>query len=101
MKKNVQIFDRDGKVVRTSQNLRGVLEHARAHGVDWATVSGFWRSPKGRLTVVFGDYSWTEVTFEDFKVATEWVKSRRSWNLDYLGDSNPYLHAWITPDHSK
>jgi len=76
----VEIVGTNGVVVRRSQNLRAILDHARRTPVFRATCH---KDSDGGAIVFFEFNSgeWSRVSFADYTVAKRWVKARRSWGL--------------------
>lgn len=89
----VEIRDTDMRIVRTSRNLRGILDHARRTPVRQVNVCD--AIDGGALITVFysnGDHCTTD--FASRSVCEQWVKSRRSWGLvarDVTGGVVRYL----------
>lgn len=68
-----------------SNNLRGVLDHARRAGVHSCSIYG--DSDGGAiLSVWFGDRTRVRLSFADYTVAVRWVQARRSWDLIQTSD---------------
>jgi hypothetical protein len=76
------VYDRQGRTVRRSKNLRGVLTHYRAKPqdivvkvcdaklTDGYTVTFYWQD---------GDHCAT--TFADWRVLLTWLAARRAWSI--------------------
>ena len=79
-------IQRDGRTIRTSRSLRGLLDYARVSRV--AHVAGHLvRDPygpdapaRGVLTVTYADGATGGATFVDYRVMAGWVRNRRSWH---------------------
>ena len=75
-----RVCNRLGYTVRTSRNLRGVLEHARRHNVDVVELREL---EAGHYGVAFhfdnGDTALTN--WADWRVLLDWILSRRSWSV--------------------
>lgn len=71
---------RDGKVIRRSRNLRGLITHAGKHGVNEVSV---WRTSNGAgVYVKFGDGATCRTTFADFTIARDFFRKRwQKWGL--------------------
>lgn len=83
MKRYVEILDKGGNVIRRGSNLRVVLEHARRVGL--ASVSLYPEADGGGLLVVnYADQGRSRVSFASHAVATQFVRSRRSWRNEGL-----------------
>lgn len=87
-------IERDGKVIHTSQNLRGVIEHARRVYVVSVHVE---HDDKGRpisaldgggyqVTFQFGNGDVCHTEFADWRVLVQWIKARRSWDMQRVGN---------------
>ena len=77
----VEIWDTNAnRIVRRSNNLRGILDHARRTFVSKVTIH---RESDGGAIVFFEFHNgdWSRVSFADYTVAIHWVSSRRSWGL--------------------
>lgn len=86
------------RVVATSRNLRGILSHASRHGVTGATVYGSDESRSEGYPVffAFGDGSESRVMFADWRVAVRFIRARRSWGIEPLGQG-PTQFSWRAP----
>lgn len=74
----IKIYNQAGDCVRTSQNLRGILEHARkVKPVNIVLQKN--NDGSGTLRIWFADYSHTFAHFASFSVLRDWVKARRTW----------------------
>ena len=89
------IYDRHGKRLRYSKNLRGILEHyqrnpadivIKVKAKDWAdapyTVTFYW--PNGDMA----DTNWA-----DWRVLLDWLKARRSWSIARVTFDAPLYDA--------
>ena len=86
----IEIYNQHGKVVRRSRNLRGILDHGRAAGIQSATGE-LLPHGRGRLRVRFGDGSTAEAQFASFTVLEHWLHSRRSWSgCRRISDGAPF-----------
>jgi hypothetical protein len=89
----VKIRNADMNVIRTSRNLRGILDHARRVPVRQVSVAD--HIDGGALISVYydnGDSCTTE--FASRSVCEGWVKARRSWGLvarDVTGGVTRYM----------
>ena len=75
----------DGKV-RTSRNLRGILDYARVSPV--ATVRLYLLGGAATYDLVFDDGARSTGQFADWGVMRHWFASRRSWSAE-LEDTLP------------
>ena len=84
MDNHTYIYDRLGKTIRRSRNLRGILDHYRAKPEDLVIK-----------VVEHPDYNDYDVTFywphsgdtakarwSDWRVLLDWLSARRSWSID-------------------
>lgn len=71
---------KDGKTIRTSKNLRGMLDYARVSPV---TSVNAYRDPsnseRGLLDVTYFDGAQSRASFASYHVMVDWVRERRSW----------------------
>ena len=77
------VYARSGGVIARSRNLRGLLDRARrvppvSARLERLHTSGLF-SGAFRLQVRFSDGSIAVSPFDDWRVAADWIKSRRSW----------------------
>lgn len=75
------VYNMHGKVMRTSRNLRGLLEHYRANPAD-VVVKVVERDRSSFYATVYwpnGDHA--NSVWEDWRVLLEWLKARRSWSI--------------------
>lgn len=70
----------DGATVRTSRNLRGLIDHARRAVPKAATLAEL-PGEGGRycLLVAFGNGDTAESLWADWRVAADWLANRRAW----------------------
>lgn len=96
----VQII-RDGRQVARSRNLRGIVDYARKHGMDYVNVDEI-RSEDEQGAIVtfnFSDGAWSIVTFNDYFVAVDYVARRATrYRWDCASTYRPYAdnEAWTT-----
>jgi hypothetical protein len=67
-----------GRIVRTSKNLRGVLDYARVSPVRRVETTPL-PAGAGSLRVLYRDGAETRANFASYEVMLDWVKRRRSW----------------------
>lgn len=75
----IEIVNKNGKVIRRSRNLRGVLEYPRHFSRYVQRVSIEPHSNGGRLSVFYADGAFASADLADFAVLQDWLRSRRSW----------------------
>jgi hypothetical protein len=84
-----QIYNKENELIRTSRNLRGLLDHARRElpvTVDLReTERGYFDLRVGFLN---GDYAWSR--WASWRVAADWLRARRSWGLPSIGYYNEH-----------
>ena len=70
----------NGRIIRTSRNLRGMCAYARISRVVHVSAV---RDPsceaRGVLTVTYADGAKCVASFASHGVMVDWVRSRRSW----------------------
>lgn len=94
------VYDRFGKTVRRSRNLRGIIEHYRKNPDD-LVVKVIEHSDYGDYDVTF---YWPNLGFtakarwNDWRVLLGWLASRRSWSIDRVTFDAPLYdkHAGST-----
>ena len=89
----VQIV-KDGMTVATSHNLRGILDHARAHGVVRVYVHRLSLTAKVKVLFVFADGSQSMTEWASFGVACDWLMARRSWGLSLSREFTPNMRLY-------
>jgi len=71
---------KDGKVIRTSRNLRGMRDYARVSSVVAVTTK---RDPankeRGILKVRYQDGAYSVANFASHAIMIDFVRNRRSW----------------------
>lgn len=73
------IRDENGKIIRRSQNLRGVRTHAQARRAVAVSIDKI-GSGEGKLCVLFANRDSFETNFASFNVLKGWV---RRWRAVY------------------
>jgi hypothetical protein len=77
---NENAIVKDGKVIRTSRNLRGMRDYARVSPiVEVATMKDPQLPSRGILTVVYQDGAKCSASFASYSIMIDWVRARRSW----------------------
>lgn len=91
---------RNGRTVAKSRNLRGILDYARKSPVRKATVSCYNRERTGNVYILFEDGSECRTEFAGYIVAVEWIRARRSWQLEAVRCSDDlwefYFPSYVT-----
>lgn len=80
----VVIYNDNGMPIRSSKNLRGILDYSRTNWIKEALAT---RNPspnartegEGILTVVWGNGSFCTANFASFECLCDFLKNRRSW----------------------
>lgn len=67
-----------GRIIRTSRNLRGILDYARVSPVARIESCPIGES-EGTMRVVFKDGAESRANFASYSVMMEWIAERRSW----------------------
>ena len=96
---SVNIYDRLGRTIRRSRNLRGVLEHYRKHPDDMTVkvrplpehhykVTFYWPS-RGES----GESIWA-----DWRVLLDWLAARKSWSINRVTFDAPLYDSIMVED---
>ena len=86
-------IEKGGRIIKTSRNLRGLVEYARVSKpkrIELTPQSG----ENGRLRVIFEDGASTSAHFASYRIMVDWVRSRRSWPkkaIVFYGENMGYL----------
>lgn len=78
------VIVKEGRIIRRSANLRGLISHAHRAGVAKASVTASGRDvlSEGLVYVVFRDGSWCRVRFASFQIARDFFRKRWArWGL--------------------
>jgi hypothetical protein len=68
--------------IRSSKNLRGIIEHQHRVGVEYVAVHGI--KTGAIVFVMFKDNSWCRTKFAGFDVALGFIRKRcRNWGLEH------------------
>ncbi|CAB5144595.1 hypothetical protein UFOVP147_21 [uncultured Caudovirales phage] len=71
-------IEKNGQIIRTSRNLRGLRDYARVSPVARVELT-----PQGvcngRLRVLYRDGASTSANFASFHIMVDFVRNRRSW----------------------
>lgn len=95
---HVEIYNVRHERIRTSRNLRGILDHARRVPVE--RVSAMCDSDGGAiLHIEFNNGDYSRVSFASYIVARKWVHSRHSWQLEQM-QHDPDVTRWQFPHWS-
>jgi hypothetical protein len=86
-----RVFDRLGKTIRRSQNLRAILVHATKKPVNVVEIRAL---NDGYIGVAFhfdgGDAAIS--TWSDWRVVLDWIAARRSWSVERVTLSAPLFN---------
>lgn len=95
---HVEIYNVRKERIRTSRNLRAILDHARRVPVDYAAAM---RDSDGGalLHIDFANGDYTRVSFASYTIARNWINSRRSWQLEQM-QYDPNVSRWQFPHWS-
>jgi hypothetical protein len=74
------IRDINGRSVRRSKNLRGILEYCRTCQVERVDLFGPNRDGEGVLGVTWADGSTCVTDFASYRLMAEWAKARRAFD---------------------
>lgn len=82
----VEIF-KEGKRIKYSKDLRGILDYARKHGVAKVIIveRKFASEFGGTLYILFGNGATVKTGFKSYGVLESWIAARRSWGLKDAG----------------
>jgi hypothetical protein len=77
------IYDRLGKTIRRSRNLRGLMDHYRAKPEDVVIKVTQDKDYRNYPVTVFWPISGDQghATFADWRVLLDWIGARRSWSV--------------------
>ena len=76
-----KIFNSNGKLIKRSKNLRGILDYARVSPVNTVLChENFDRSYTVEFT--FDNDALGLTVFADWRVLCHWLKARRSWQVE-------------------
>lgn len=80
-----------GRIIRTSRNLRGVLDYARVSPVVRVETCRV-ANDEGTMRVFFKDGAECRCNFASHAVMTAWLKARRTWasakHVSYAGEAD-------------
>jgi hypothetical protein len=92
---NENAIVKDGKVIRTSQNLRGMRDYARVSPVVQVTTQ---KDPdnkvRGILTVEYANGCTCRASFASHEIMIDFVRNRRTWrgaHFSHLDGDMGYL----------
>jgi hypothetical protein len=92
---NENAIVKDGKVIRTSKNLRGMRDYARVSPVIGIVTQ---RDPKnkvrGILTVTYANGAHCVASFASHEIMIDFVRNRRTWRgagITHLDGEQGYL----------
>ncbi|QXV72202.1 hypothetical protein Acf1_00005 [Acidovorax phage ACF1] len=71
---------KNGQVIRTSKNLRGMLDYARVSpvvGVESAPLKG--QEICGTMRVLYQDGAECRANFKNYHIMIDFIRARRSW----------------------
>lgn len=86
-------IEKGGQIIRTSRNLRGLLDYARVSKpkrVELTPQEG----SNGRLRVIYSDGATSSARFRSYNIMVDWVRNRRSWRgaeIVHYGGNMGYL----------
>lgn len=86
-------IEKNAKTIRTSRNLRGILDYSRISKPSRIelTPQGI---ANGRLRVIYEDGATTSAHFVSYHIMVDWVRNRRSWrglDIVFYGENMGYL----------
>lgn len=67
-----------GQIIRTSRNLRGLLDYARVSPVVRLESCPI-GSTSGTVRVFFADGAESRANFRSYHIMIDWLRARRSW----------------------
>lgn len=71
-------IEKNGQIIRTSRNLRGMRDYARVSPVSHIELTPFGIC-NGRLRVIYRDGAECKANFASFHIMVDFVRNRRSW----------------------
>ena len=75
-----RVFTPDGKIVRTSKNLRGMRDYARVSPVAIVETERDSRNQfRGVLRVTYQNWNYSIASFASYEIMIDFVRNRRSW----------------------
>ena len=86
-------IEKNGKIIRKSSNLRGILDYARISKPSRIELTPQGKC-NGRLRVIYTDGAVTSAHFASYHIMVDWVRNRRSWRgteVIYYGENMGYL----------
>lgn len=86
-------IEKNAKIIRTSQNLRGILDYARISKPARIELTPQGKY-NGRLRVIYKDGATTSAHFVSYHIMVDWVRNRRSWHgveIVLYGENIGYL----------
>lgn len=71
---------KNGQVIHTSKNLRGMLDYARVHQVAWIESCQIGPNKgQGTMRVIYSDGAESRANFASYHVMIDWIRNRRTW----------------------
>lgn len=68
---------KDGRIVSRSQNLRGIMDYSRKHGIKSANVLPVvMKAARAEVRIVFGDDAWVQTYFASETIARRFCTRR-------------------------
>lgn len=86
-------IEKGGQIIRTSRNLRGLLDYGRISKPARIELSPIGKV-NGRLRVIFSDGATSSAHFASYHIMVDWVRKRRTWRkaeFFYYGGNVGYL----------
>ena len=77
------MIENNGRIVRKSKNLRGILDYSRSCSVVRVELTKL-PDDAGSMLVIFHNGATSRANFASFSIMQRWVDSRRSWNCEIV-----------------
>jgi hypothetical protein len=91
------VYNMHGKVLHTSRNLRGLLEHYRRNPSDVVVKVADRDGASYCVTVFWPNGDEANSVWADWRVLLDWLKARRSWSINRVTFDAP-LYDRIEPE---
>ena len=87
----VYVYDRLGRTIRRSKNLRGVIEYYRANPEDIVVKVKEWPDYNDYDVTFYWPHSGATAKsrWGDWRILLDWLKARRSWSIDRVTFDTP------------
>lgn len=95
----------DNRLVKSSRNLRGILDYARISPVERVDCQRLLsESPGGPqfypVTFFYDNGAIGQADFQDWRVLVDWIKARRSWAVERFSGLLEFVYAMRAADEA-